>query len=135
MKPAPRLSIVIELEEPAAPILFTFSDVDEAKAEKVVSEFMDYAEKEGILPIGKEPSEYRNDFIESYPFYPEVVSVLYQRWGSFPTFQRTRGGALLTKSRSGSGKRGASSQVGGSPFIPEPMDWLLTSRATSHRIS
>src|SRR2546425_2639758 len=68
-----------------------FSDVDEAKAEKVVSEFMDYAEKEGILPIGRESSEYRNDFVESYPFFPEVISVLYQRWGSFPTFQRTRG--------------------------------------------
>jgi hypothetical protein len=68
-----------------------FSDVDETKAEKVVSEFMDYAERENILPLGKEPSEYRNDFIESYPFFPEVISVLYQRWGSFPTFQRTRG--------------------------------------------
>src|SRR2546425_3278295 len=68
-----------------------FSDVDETKAEKVVSDFMDYAERENILPIGREPSEYRNDFIESYPFFPEVISVLYQRWGSFPTFQRTRG--------------------------------------------
>src|SRR2546422_10864504 len=68
-----------------------FSNVDEAKAERIVSEFMEYSEKEGILPIGKEPSEYRNDFTESYPFSPEVISVLYQRWGSFPTFQRTRG--------------------------------------------
>src|SRR5438309_31181 len=68
-----------------------FSEVDETKAEKVVSEFIDYAERESILPIGKEPSEYRNDFLESYPFFPEVISVLYQRWGSFPTFQRTRG--------------------------------------------
>src|SRR3989441_2433529 len=68
-----------------------FSDVDETKAEKVVSEFVDYAEKENILPIGIEPSEYREDFLESYPFFPEVISVLYQRWGSFPTFRRTRG--------------------------------------------
>lgn len=68
-----------------------FSNVDETKAERVVSEFMDYAERENILPIGIEPSKYRDEFIESYPFFPEVVSVLYQRWGSFPTFQRTRG--------------------------------------------
>jgi hypothetical protein len=27
----------------------------------------------------------------TYPFMPEVVDVLYHRWGSFPTFQRTRG--------------------------------------------
>src|SRR3989454_3188180 len=52
-----------------------FSDIDEAKAEKVVSEFMDYAERENILPIGIEPSEYRNDFLESYPFFPEVISI------------------------------------------------------------
>jgi hypothetical protein len=31
MRPAPRLAIVVDLEEPAAPILFTFSDVDEAR--------------------------------------------------------------------------------------------------------
>jgi len=68
-----------------------FSDIDEARAEKNVAEFIEYAEKEGILPIGREPSEYRDDFNESYPFSPEVISVLYQRWGSFPTFQRTRG--------------------------------------------
>ncbi len=68
-----------------------FSDVDEARAKTTVSEFVDYAEKEGILPVGREPSEYKESFLESFPFMPEVVEVLYQRWGSFPTFQRTRG--------------------------------------------
>ncbi len=68
-----------------------FSSVDEDQARKVVSEFLEYAEKEGILPAGKEFSEYRDRFLDSYPFAPEVVEVLYHRWGSFPTFQRTRG--------------------------------------------
>jgi predicted AAA+ superfamily ATPase len=68
-----------------------FSSVDEVGAKKIVSEFMDYAEKEEILPIGKESSDYRTRFLESYPFSPEVVQVLYERWGSLPTFQRTRG--------------------------------------------
>ncbi|VVB90090.1 Uncharacterised protein [uncultured archaeon] len=68
-----------------------FSDLNENGAKKIVIEFMDYAEKEGILPAGKQPTEYRDRFLDSYPFMPEVVDVLYHRWGSFPTFQRTRG--------------------------------------------
>jgi hypothetical protein len=68
-----------------------FGEVDEEGSGKVVAEFMKYAEKEEILPAGSQPSEYRNRFLDSYPFMPEVVDVLYHRWGSFPTFQRTRG--------------------------------------------
>ncbi|MBU4220744.1 MAG: DUF499 domain-containing protein [Euryarchaeota archaeon] len=68
-----------------------FGDISENGAKKTVVEFMEYAEKEGILPAGKPPTEYRDRFLDSYPFMPEVVDVLYHRWGSFPTFQRTRG--------------------------------------------
>ena len=69
--------------------LFSSVDVDEAK--KIIKKFVDYAQKEGILPPGVEPSEYRDRFVDSYPFLPEVIDILYHRWGSFPTFQRTRG--------------------------------------------
>jgi len=68
-----------------------FSSIDEAEAKRVVSNFIEYAEREGILPAGVNASEYRDRFIESYPFIPEVIEALYHRWGSFPTFQRTRG--------------------------------------------
>jgi len=68
-----------------------FSTIDEKSTKKTVQAFMEYAEREGILPIGMQPSEYRERFLASYPFMPEVVDVLYHRWGSFPTFQRTRG--------------------------------------------
>ena len=68
-----------------------FSTIDDKYAKKVVKEFMDYADKEGILPAGVQPSEYRDRFHDSYPFMPEVIDVLYHKWGSFPTFQRTRG--------------------------------------------
>jgi hypothetical protein len=68
-----------------------FSSIDTTSAKKIVSEFIDYAEREGILPAGREASDYRADFVESYPFSPEVVEVLYERWGTLPTFQRTRG--------------------------------------------
>ncbi|MBU2462380.1 DUF499 domain-containing protein, partial [bacterium] len=68
-----------------------FGDLDENGAQKVVTGFVEYAEKEGVLPPGLLPSEYRDRFLDSYPFMPEVLDVLYHRWGSFPTFQRTRG--------------------------------------------
>ncbi|MBU4446673.1 DUF499 domain-containing protein, partial [bacterium] len=68
-----------------------FSDIDLNGAKEIASSFVEYAEKENILPGSLQPSEYRTRFTDSYPFMPEVIDVLYQRWGSFPTFQRTRG--------------------------------------------
>jgi len=68
-----------------------FQSIDLKKAEGEINDFMEYASKETILPADQEPSEYRRQFVDSYPFLPDVIQVLYHRWGSFPTFQRTRG--------------------------------------------
>ncbi|WP_178139398.1 DUF499 domain-containing protein [Rhodothermus profundi] len=68
-----------------------FSRVDEAAARQVVEGFLHYAERENLLPPGMEPSEYRERFLVSYPFLPDAIDVLYHRWGSFSSFQRTRG--------------------------------------------
>lgn len=68
-----------------------FSHIDNERAREVVTAFTDYADRESILPPGTEPSDYRKRFEASYPFQPEAIDVLYQRWGSFPNFQRTRG--------------------------------------------
>lgn len=68
-----------------------FSSVDERGLEGVVSEFLGYAEREELLPAGVEATDYKEKFLESYPFLPDVVDVLYHQWGSLPTFQRTRG--------------------------------------------
>jgi len=68
-----------------------FSEIDEKKGKRSIDKFLDYAEKEEILPQGVEKSEYREMFIRSFPFQPEVIEILYHRWGSFPNFQRTRG--------------------------------------------
>ncbi|MBC7362513.1 MAG: ATP-binding protein [Candidatus Aminicenantes bacterium] len=67
-----------------------FQKVDEVAVKKVVDEFISYARTEGLLSQD-EVQRYREKFISSYPFKPEVVDVLYKKWGSFPTFQRTRG--------------------------------------------
>lgn len=70
-----------------------FSLVNKKETTQIVNEFMKYAEQENILPpkIEIEYTEYRNRFLDSYPFIPEVIDILYHRWGSFPSFQRTRG--------------------------------------------
>ncbi len=68
-----------------------FSTIDERAAEAVVSNLVDYFANQSILPAGIEKSDYRTRFLDSYPFAPEVIDVLYHRWGSYPEFQRTRG--------------------------------------------
>ena len=68
-----------------------FSQIDMKGAGEAIRDFMDYADKESILPPGTEPSEYRKRFEAAYPFQPEAIDILYQRWGSYPSFQRTRG--------------------------------------------
>ena len=68
-----------------------FSNINEEESKKIVAETMDYFKNENILPQGIEPTEYKAKFMNSYPFLPDVVECFYHRWGSFPTFQRTRG--------------------------------------------
>jgi len=68
-----------------------FSTVNEEEAREIIEEFLDYAEREKMLPEGVERSSYRERYMKSYPFQPDVIDVLYKRWGSFPAFQRTRG--------------------------------------------
>jgi len=68
-----------------------FARIDQEKMARAVDRFLCYAEQENLLPAGVEPSEYRERFLAAYPFLPEVIDVLYQRWGSFASFQRTRG--------------------------------------------
>lgn len=43
------------------------------------------------VPAACRELDYKDTFIKAYPFHPELISVLYERWGSIPGFQRTRG--------------------------------------------
>ena len=69
--------------------LFTY--VEENSAKEIIDNFLEYAEREKILPEGMDAPQYRSAFLKSYPFQPEVIEILYKRWGSYPEFQRTRG--------------------------------------------
>lgn len=72
--------------------LFSSTD-DEIRqgAENIVRDFVDYCESEGLIPEGQQRSEYEEEFLNNYPFLPQVINVLYKQWGSITTFQRTRG--------------------------------------------
>ena len=68
-----------------------FSHVDKQAAEAIIDAYIEQAIQESLLSRGEEQLAYRERFKRTYPFLPEVVEVLYHRWGSFPDFQRTRG--------------------------------------------
>lgn len=68
-----------------------FGSVDEEETKNLLDKILDYFEKEKILPEGVSKSEYRKRFLDCYPFQPEVIDILYKRWGSLPRFERTRG--------------------------------------------
>ncbi len=68
-----------------------FSHIDEKGARENIEEFLSYTERENIFPLNMDKSYYRDKFIKSFPFQPEVIDIIYKRWGSFPNFQRTRG--------------------------------------------
>lgn len=68
-----------------------FSSINDEEAYNTIKETITYFEKENILPEGSELTEYRDRFVNSFPFLPEVIDILYHKWGSYPEFQRTRG--------------------------------------------
>lgn len=70
-----------------------FEDLgDVAKHKEVASAYFDIYQKMGNdAPSDAKEVTYREKIEKAYPFHPELIDVLYERWGSFPTFQRTRG--------------------------------------------
>jgi hypothetical protein len=44
-----------------------------------------------VLPAKSRDTAYENLLERAYPFHPSIIDVLYERWGSRPQFQLTRG--------------------------------------------
>jgi len=62
----------------------------------VADAYGDYYESLGdVLPPSFRETSYRERLTSAYPFHPELVDILTNRWGSLSGFQRTRG-ALRT---------------------------------------
>lgn len=70
-----------------------FDDIGDEKIQKQVAQaYFDLYQKLGVdIPSEVKEIEYRERIEHAYPFHPELIDVLYERWGSFATFQRTRG--------------------------------------------
>jgi len=70
-----------------------FEELGDIKAHRVVAEeYFNIYQKlgEDIPPECKEVG-YRERIVRAYPFHPETIDILFERWGTIPTFQRTRG--------------------------------------------
>lgn len=65
---------------------------DENIRKEVAQTYFGMYQKLGTdVPAGVKEIEYRERIEHAYPFHPEFIDVLHERWGSYPTFQRTRG--------------------------------------------
>ncbi len=70
-----------------------FEDLGDEKTRKEVAQsYFELYQKLGPdVPSEVREIEYRDRIERAYPFHPELIDVLHERWGSYPTFQRTRG--------------------------------------------
>jgi len=70
-----------------------FEDIGDENTRKQVSKsFFDlYHRLSTDVPSEVKEAAYRERMQRAYPFHPELIDTLYERWGSFSTFQRTRG--------------------------------------------
>ncbi len=70
-----------------------FDDLGDPEIHKEVAQsyFQLYHSLGDDVPAEVKELGYREKLERAYPFHPELIDVLYERWGSFPTFQRTRG--------------------------------------------
>jgi predicted AAA+ superfamily ATPase len=71
--------------------LFESLGPESVRAEVASSYFNYYQGFAADLPAETRDVSYREKIKRAYPFHPELIDLLYQRWGSLPTFQRTRG--------------------------------------------
>jgi predicted AAA+ superfamily ATPase len=70
-----------------------FEDLGDVRVHRMVAdEYFNLYRKlgEDIPPECKEIA-YKERIVKAYPFHPETIDILFERWGTLPTFQRTRG--------------------------------------------
>jgi predicted AAA+ superfamily ATPase len=70
-----------------------FSSVidDEEKSNIILNYFKHYQKQKDELPSKAKELDYKRKMELAYPFHPEVIDILYEKWGTFSSFQRTRG--------------------------------------------
>jgi hypothetical protein len=70
-----------------------FEDLGDTKEHEIVaSEYFDLYQRLGEeVPYEFREIRYKEKIKKAYPFHPETIDVLFERWGTIPSFQRTRG--------------------------------------------
>ncbi len=84
----------VEGEEAYAVIRRRLFEVEPASANvrKVADGFWELYQKLGDdVPRDVRDPAYRDKLRKAYPFHPDLIDTLFERWSTFPTFQRTRG--------------------------------------------
>ncbi len=62
------------------------------RARQVATAYLEmYRSMPNDVPQEVQEQAYLDRMIRAYPFHPDVVRILYERWGTLPDFQRTRG--------------------------------------------
>ncbi|RLI98027.1 MAG: hypothetical protein DRP00_02915, partial [Candidatus Aenigmatarchaeota archaeon] len=60
--------------------------------EAVATEYFELYQRLGEeVPSETREIHYKEKIKKSYPFHPELINILFERWGAIPSFQRTRG--------------------------------------------
>ena len=70
-----------------------FEDLgDPAEARKAAESYFEIYQRLGDdVPREVREPAYRDRMRRAYPFHPELIDILYERWSTFQNFQRTRG--------------------------------------------
>lgn len=65
---------------------------DPSEVRKVADSYWEMYERLGDdVPREVREISYRDKLRKAYPFHPELIDILFERWSTLPTFQRTRG--------------------------------------------
>jgi hypothetical protein len=74
-----------------------FEDLGDTKDHRIVAEkyFNLYQKLGEDIPSECREISYRERIVRAYPFHPETIDILFERWATIPTFQRTRGALRL----------------------------------------
>jgi len=70
-----------------------FQDMkSEEKKNEVIHEYFEmYRNNKEDVPNKVRDKDYKERMDLAYPFHPETIDILYEKWGTFSSFQRTRG--------------------------------------------
>jgi len=68
-----------------------FANISDDAAERIAAAFHQHYRSQGDAPDEVRDSQYRKLMARAFPFHPELIRTLYERWGTIQDFQKTRG--------------------------------------------